>query len=315
MTEVADKNTSKSDKNDEVYSITEGLSWDKFINYKPDKNKDQQFEAPRGGGTRRHNSIDYGSGANITLNTPIRSVMNGKVTLIKEYWKPNKKEDKGKYDSGLVFEGTDANGKKVKLTYGHLSTESMKKLFGTSELKNGQSIDVKAGQVLGNVSSNSKDGRNEYHVHLGKLYVDGKLTNPLNYFKTLTPYQQKSSSNSTDNTVQNNSSNESVTKESAVSQLDKSTSTSNTTSTNGSEIATASKTLADLADRLKSGKPIQQTNNDLETLVMLASRLKNSQGQGLGKSTANKNPNNSAQTTVDSTEKVVPKAQSAGRAR
>jgi hypothetical protein len=299
MIEAVDKNT--SNKNDEVYSVTEGLSWDKFVSYKPDKNKDQQFEAPRGGGTRRHNSIDYGSGANITLNTPIRSVMNGKVTLIKEYWKPNKSEDKGKYDSGLVFEGIDPNGKKVKLTYGHLSTESMKKLFGTNELKNGQSINVKAGQVLGNVSSNSKDGRNEYHLHAGKLYVDGKLTNPLDYFKTLTPYQRKSSSTN---------SNESVTKESAVSQLNKSTSSSNTTSTNRSEIAATSKTLTDLADRLKKGKPIQQTGNDLEMLVMLASRLKTS--QGLGKSTASKNPTSAVQKTVGSPEKVATKTRPAG---
>jgi hypothetical protein len=306
MIEAADKNT--PNKNDEVYSVTEGLSWDKFVNYKPDKNKDQQFDAPRGGGTRRHNSIDYGSGANITLNTPIRSVMNGKVTLIKEYWNPNKREDKGKYDSGLVFEGTDPNGKKVKLTYGHLSTESMKKLFGTSKLENGQSINVKAGQVLGNVSSNSKDGRNEYHVHVGKLYVDGKLENPLNYFKTLTPYQHRSSSTSTNKTVQNNSSNEI-----AVSQLDELASINNTTSTNESERAKSSKTLTDLADRLKRGKPIESTDNNSEALAMLASRLKSS--QGLGKSTAGKNPNSTAQTTVDSTEKVAPKARSAGRSR
>jgi hypothetical protein len=187
-----DKARATTSTNSEVYSMTPGRSWEEFINYKPDKNKDQHFEAPRDHGRRTHHSIDYSA----PLNSDVVAPMDMKVTLVKNYYPSNKPGEKGTYDSALRAEGVDANGKKVTFTIGHLSKESMKKLFGTDKLVDGQSVNVKAGQVIGKVSSNSKAGRNTYHVHIGPMYVNGKLTNPLDYFKTL-PYKQKASTNET----------------------------------------------------------------------------------------------------------------------
>jgi hypothetical protein len=156
-------------------SITPGTSIQNFLNYKPDRNRDQDFDSfrnRRGRGPNTHNGIDYGSRAGITRNTNISSVINGTATPISNYYTQN-----GVTDSAVVVTGKDSQGHTVKITYGHLSAESVKNLF------NGKgSISVNAGDILGKVGSTGKAGRNEYHVHI-KVEVDGKTVNPIEYFQ------------------------------------------------------------------------------------------------------------------------------------
>ncbi len=156
-------------------SITPGTSIQNFLNYKPDRDRDQDFDSfrnRRGKGPNIHNGIDYGTRAGITRNTNISSVINGTATPISNYYTQN-----GVTDSAVVVTGKDSQGHTVKITYGHLSAESVKNLF------NGKSsIPVNAGDMLGKVGSTGKAGRNEYHVHV-KVEVDGKTVNPIEYFQ------------------------------------------------------------------------------------------------------------------------------------
>jgi hypothetical protein len=156
-------------------SITPGLSVQDFLDYKPNRDRDQDFDSyrnRRGKGPNVHNGIDYGSRAGITRNTDVSSVMNGVATPISNYYTKS-----GITDSGVVVTGKDSQGHTVKITYGHLSAESVQKLF------NGKSsISINAGDVLGKVGSTGKDGRNEYHTHV-RVEVDGKVVNPTEYFR------------------------------------------------------------------------------------------------------------------------------------
>jgi hypothetical protein len=187
MTIEQDKASSTNSAKSKVYSMMSGKTWEQFVNYKPDKNRDQHFEAARDGGRRRHNSIDYSS----PLGSDVIAPMDMKVTLIKNYYP----DSKGNYDCGLRVSAIDPNGNRVEYTIGHLSPKSMQELFGTNKLVNGQSINVKGGTVIGQVSYQSQVGRNVYHFHVGPMRVNGKLVNPLDYFRTLTPQKGKTSAN------------------------------------------------------------------------------------------------------------------------
>jgi Peptidase family M23 len=169
------KPISNNHKNSNFSSITPNTSVKDFLNYKPNRDRDQDFDSFRNRRGKRpnvHNGIDYGSRAGITKNTDILSVINGTATPISNYYTQN-----GVTDSAVVVTGKDSQGHTVKITYGHLSAESVKNLF------NGKSsIPVNAGDVLGKVGSTGKAGRNEYHVHI-KVEVDGKIVNPIKYFQ------------------------------------------------------------------------------------------------------------------------------------
>jgi Peptidase family M23 len=184
------KNTSTPEKPEanSFSSITPGLSVQDFLNYKPNRDRDQDFDSfrnRRGKGPNVHNGIDYGSRAGITRNTDVSSVMNGVATPIENYYTKS-----GVTDSGVIVTGKDSQGHTVKITYGHLSAESVQKLF------NGKSsISLNAGDVLGKVGSTGKDGRNEYHTHV-KVEVDGKIVNPTEYFR-----QEYKSQTTTKNTL------------------------------------------------------------------------------------------------------------------
>ncbi len=171
------KNTSAPEKpeTNSFGSITPGLSIQDFLNYKPNRDRDQDFDSfrnRRGKGPDIHNGIDYGSRAGIVQKTNISSVMNGVATPIEKYYTKS-----GVTDSGVLVTGKDSQGRTVKITYGHLSAESVKKFF------NGKSsISLNAGDILGKVGPTGKDGRNEYHVHV-KVEVNGKVVNPIEYFR------------------------------------------------------------------------------------------------------------------------------------
>ncbi len=175
VTSTPKKNEANNLETNSFSSITPGLSIQNFINYKPNRDRDQDFDSfrnRRGKGPNVHNGIDYGSRAAITKNTNISSVIDGTATPVSNYYTQS-----GVTDSAVVVTGKDSQGHNVKITYGHLSAESVKNLF------NGKSsISVNAGDVLGKVGSTGKAGRNEYHVHI-KVEVDGKIVNPTKYFQ------------------------------------------------------------------------------------------------------------------------------------
>jgi Peptidase family M23 len=184
-----------------ISSITPALSWENFVNYKPNLNRDQGYDSERAG-RDRHGAIDYGSGAKVTLGTPITSVLSGTATPIYGYYPQNNPKD-----SGVVVSGKDPKGRNVEITYGHLSRASVRKLFNNG---NGP-ISVKSGDVLGTVDKYGAVARNEPHVHV-KVFVDGKRVNPLTYFKELSQYRSNTTSNNNSTVpVQSNNSNENVT--------------------------------------------------------------------------------------------------------
>jgi Peptidase family M23 len=164
-------------------SITPGLSVQDFLEYKPNRDRDQDFDSyrnRRGKGPNVHNGTDYGSRAKITKGTKISSVMSGVATPIENYYTKS-----GVTDSGVVVTGKDSKGQTVKITYGHLSAESVKKMF------NGKtSVSINAGDIVGAVGSTGKDGRNEYHTHV-RVEVDGKVVNPVKYFQQEYESQKK----------------------------------------------------------------------------------------------------------------------------
>lgn len=164
-------------------SITPGLSIQDFLEYKPNRDRDQDFDSyrnRRGKGPNIHNGTDYGSRAGITKGTKISSVMSGTATLVKDYYTKS-----GVTDSGVVVTGKDSKGHTVKITYGHLSAESVKKMF------NGKSsVSINAGDIVGVVGSTGKDGRNEYHTHV-RVEEDGKVVNPVKYFQQEYESQKK----------------------------------------------------------------------------------------------------------------------------
>ncbi len=176
------KNTSAPRKNEvnkternSFSSITSGAPISNFLNYKPKRERDQDFDSyrdRRGNGPNTHRGIDYGSGLGITKNTNVLSVLNGVATPISNYYKQN-----GVTDSGVTVTGKDSQNRTVEITYGHLSAESVKEIFNGKN-----SISVNAGDKLGKVGSTGKAARNEYHVHV-KVEVNGKVVNPIEYFQ------------------------------------------------------------------------------------------------------------------------------------
>jgi hypothetical protein len=177
-----------------ISSITPGLSYEAFANYKPDLTQAQGFDSNR---RRRvndrivnkpHRAIDYDEKAGIRVGTKITSVLDGEATPIYNFYpKDNPK------DSAVVVKGKDPiSGGAVTITYGHLSKESVKKLF------NGKSsVSVKSGDILGAVDKYGAVGGNDPHVHV-IVVVDGKVVDPIKYFKELEKHRTKSSDKSVD---------------------------------------------------------------------------------------------------------------------
>ncbi len=176
--------TQNNTARNKFHPLTPDLTIEKFIKYRPDRDKDQDFDSyrnRRGKGPNLHRGIDYGSRAGITLGTKITSVQGGTATLIPNYYSKN-----GVTDSAVVVTGKDSQGRTVRITYGHLSQSSVNSLF-----KGRSSVSVNPGDVLGLVGSTGRAGRNEYHVHV-KVEVDGVVVNPLEYFQNEAESSKKS---------------------------------------------------------------------------------------------------------------------------
>jgi hypothetical protein len=177
-----------------ISSITPGLSYEDFANYKPDLGQAQGFDSNRrrieNGRTvnRPHRAIDYDEKAGIKVGTKITSVLDGEATPIYNFYPKNNPKD-----SAVVVTGKDpVSGGTVTITYGHLSRESVRKLFNGKN-----SIPVKSGDILGAVDKYGAVGGNDAHVHV-IVVVDGKVVDPIKYFKDLEKYRTKSSDKSVD---------------------------------------------------------------------------------------------------------------------
>jgi hypothetical protein len=177
-----------------ISSITPGLPYEAFANYKPDLTQAQGFDSNR---RRRvngrivnqpHRAIDYDEKAGIKVGTKITSVLDGEATPIYNFYpKDNPK------DSAVVVKGKDPiSGGVVTITYGHLSKESVTKLFNGKN-----SISVKSGDILGAVDKYGAVGGNDAHVHI-IVVVNGKVVDPIKYFKELEKYRTKSSDKNVD---------------------------------------------------------------------------------------------------------------------
>jgi hypothetical protein len=179
MTDVKPKNTHKT-KIDGFSSISPNTSLDSFVNYAPKSELAQAFNSyrnRRGKGPNVHGGIDYGSRANITKGTPITAVMSGVATPIYNYYTAN-----GVTDAAMVIRGSDSKGRSFKITIGHLTAESVKKIMASGTLNEKGELIVKPGDLVGLVGITGKTGGNEPHAHI-KTEVNGKVVNPLEYFK------------------------------------------------------------------------------------------------------------------------------------
>jgi hypothetical protein len=177
-----------------ISSITPGLSYEDFANYKPDLTQAQGFDSNRKREVngrkvnRPHRAIDYDEKAGIRVGTKITSVLDGEATPIYNFYPKNNPKD-----SAVVVKGKDPiSGGVVTITYGHLSRESVKKLFNGKN-----SVPVKSGDILGAVDRYGAVGGNDAHVHV-IVVVDGKVVDPIKYFKDLEKYRTKSSDKSAD---------------------------------------------------------------------------------------------------------------------
>lgn len=171
-----------------VSSITPGLPYKDFANYKPDLGQAQGFDSNRrrrvNGGivNKPHRAIDYDEKAGIRVGTKIASVLDGEATPIYNFYPKNNPKD-----SAVVVKGRDPiSGGVVTITYGHLSRESVTKLF------NGKSsVSLNSGDILGAVDKYGAVGGNDAHVHV-IVVVNGKVVDPIKYFKELENYRTKS---------------------------------------------------------------------------------------------------------------------------
>lgn len=121
------------------------------------------MDASRGGGTRRHNGIDY----QYPTGTPLVAPFKGRVSALYS--------DKGEY--GLILEGLNEAGQKVEVELNHLATALVK---AGQQIQKGQQI----GTVGGDKGSFGSTGA---HLDL-KVRVAGKPVDPRTFFgKTTTP--------------------------------------------------------------------------------------------------------------------------------
>ena len=142
-----------------ILSPIQGTTVEDLLRYKP--SYQQGFYGIRDEGARQHSKVDFNSRAKAGQNAKIIASLPGTATARK--WTGN---------SGVVFVNSVlSSGQKLTLEYGHLSLESIKKAFG-GQL--GKSIEVQAGQKLGNVIHDalSSGPHLDFGVRLNGKYID-----------------------------------------------------------------------------------------------------------------------------------------------
>ncbi|MFM6220047.1 MAG: M23 family metallopeptidase, partial [Dolichospermum sp.] len=152
------------DKN-KILSPIQGTTVEDLLRYKP--SSAQGFYGVRDGGARQHRKIDFDSRVKAGQGAEIIASLPGTATAGK--WTGN---------SGVVFVNSLLpSGQKLTLEYGHLSLESIRKTFG-GQL--GKSIEVQAGQKLGNVIHDALSSGP--HLDFG-VRLDGKYIEPQKFLQ------------------------------------------------------------------------------------------------------------------------------------
>ncbi|MFM6310502.1 MAG: tape measure protein, partial [Dolichospermum sp.] len=152
------------DKN-KILSPIQGTTVEDLLRYKP--SSAQGFYGVRDGGARQHRKIDFDSRVKAGQGAEIIASLPGTATAGK--WTGN---------SGVVFVNSLLpSGQKLTLEYGHLSLESIRKTFGG---KLGKSIEVQAGQKLGNVIHDALSSGP--HLDFG-VRLDGKYIEPQKFLQ------------------------------------------------------------------------------------------------------------------------------------
>lgn len=146
-----------------VMSPIPGVNMADIANYDPGRNG--RFGANRKAGA--HKGIDFKAPA----GTPVMAAFDGTVTMQKNvpfYGGSRVSQSK------LILEGVDAEGKQIRAAYFHLGKKSW------DYFKEGQKIQVKAGQVIGDVGKDGDFGLAASvgeHLHF-ELRRQGKIVDP-----------------------------------------------------------------------------------------------------------------------------------------
>ena len=181
-----------------VSPLTKDGSWDRLANYEFKLPGVQAYHVPRRTGDQKHHGADFGSNAGVKKGTEVSALLSGTATVTGYTKYPGNKE----LDYAVIVKGVNPKGESVEVTYGHLTRESVEKLFNVKPIKGNESKSITAGTVVGQVSENStgnsiKNGKifanNEPHTHL-KVIVNGKEKDPRKFITELTPYYRKQSS-------------------------------------------------------------------------------------------------------------------------
>lgn len=110
----------------------------------------------------------YGLDVPGRVGTPVQAAFDGEATYEKVSYQNN--SGKTLTTGAITLKGIDAYGNKIALRYFHLGQETMSKA--------GQKMLVKAGDTIGAIGTDGKQGGNDYHVDL-KARVNGiKLKDP-----------------------------------------------------------------------------------------------------------------------------------------
>ena len=144
---------------DKILSPIQGTTIEDLLRYKP--SYQQSFYGSRDEGARQHSKVDFDGRVKAGRNAEIIASLPGTATARK--WTGN--------SGGVFIDSILPSGQKITLEYGHLSLESIKKTFG-GQL--GKSIEVQAGQKLGNVIQDalSKGPHLDFGVRLNGKYID-----------------------------------------------------------------------------------------------------------------------------------------------
>jgi tape measure domain-containing protein len=142
-----------------ILSPIQGTTVEDLLRYKP--SYQQGFYGSRDKGARQHSKVDFDSRAKAGQNAEIIASLPGTATAKK--WTGN--------SGGVFINSILPSGQKITLEYGHLSLESIKKTFG-GQL--GKSIEVQAGQKLGNVIHDalSSGPHLDFGVRLNGKYIE-----------------------------------------------------------------------------------------------------------------------------------------------
>jgi hypothetical protein len=198
-----------------VGTLSENTTWVQMRDYKPHSTQGFPANRKRNGVMVKggHQGVDFGKpGTSIGLGSEITSMTDGEAWRFPYTYFHDKNGKLLAVDYAVVVIGTDENGQKYKITYGHLTEESSRNFPTGTRDGSRKTVPVQVGTVLGKVSENSlargSNGRPQalvHHLHLrtevwGRNPKTGKVgfypVDPLEFIQVQDPvYQQQSNTN------------------------------------------------------------------------------------------------------------------------